>query len=126
MADFARQILNSPTVAGVVEEQAKLRPDATALIFEGREYSFQELDRWANRAAQAFAKLGIKAGDRVIWLAQNLGVFWPALLGCAKTGIVMTPVNWRLAPAEVAKIIDDAKPVLRVGEKAVYQSVESN
>ncbi|MEZ5895821.1 MAG: AMP-binding protein [Parvularculaceae bacterium] len=125
MADFARQILNSPTVAGVVEEQAKLRPDATALIFEGREYSFQELDRWANRAAQAFAKLGIKAGDRVIWLAQNLGVFWPALLGCAKTGIVMTPVNWRLAPAEVAKIIDDAKPVLLVGEKAFINPLKA-
>lgn len=112
-----RRILNSPTLSGVIEEQAKTIPDEVALLFEGRSWTYRQLDEWANRAAQAMLGLGMKRGDRICWLARNLSTFWPALLGASKTGVVMTPVNWRLAPAEIAQIITDAKPLLFVGEK---------
>ena len=40
-------------------------PDRTALIFEGKRFSFSELNDRANRLANALAGLGIKNGDRV-------------------------------------------------------------
>ena len=112
-----RRIFNAPTLSGVIEEQAAHAPDETALLFEGRRWTYSELEADANRAAQALLSLGLRRGDRLCWLARNVATFWSALLGAAKIGVVMTPINWRLAPAEIAQIITDAKPALFVGEK---------
>lgn len=112
-----RRIFNAPTLSGVIEEQARRLPNGTALIFEGRTWTYAGLDACANKAAQALLGLGLKPGDRLCWLARNVATFWHALLGASKIGVVMTPVNWRLAPAEIAHIIADAKPALFVGEK---------
>ncbi len=120
-----RRIFNAPTLSGLIEEQASLLPDETALIFEGKKTTYAELDARANRAAQAFKSLGLKRGDRVAWLARNVGTFWPALLGAAKIGVVMTPVNWRLAPAEIAGIIADARPSLFVIEKIFVEPLKA-
>ncbi len=111
-----REILNPPLVADLIREQARRQPDATGLIFEGRRISYGEMDARSNRAAQGLLALGVKRGDRIAWLARNVATFWDTLFGAMKIGAVMTPINWRLAPAEVLQIIDDANPVLLVGE----------
>ncbi|MFZ5618333.1 MAG: AMP-binding protein [Pseudomonadota bacterium] len=120
-----RRIINAPTLCGVVEEQAAKIGGETALIFEGRSFTYAELDAWANRAAQALLALGLKRGDRLGWLARNLATFWPAVLGASKIGVVMTPVNWRLAPAEIAGILKDARPALFVGERMFVDPLRS-
>ncbi len=112
-----RRIFNAPTLSGLVEAQAEHLPDDSALIFEGRTWTYAEMDARANRAAAALASLGLKRGDRLCWLARNVATFWHALLGASKIGVVMTPVNWRLAPGEIAQIVKDAQPALFVGEK---------
>jgi len=120
-----RRIFSAPTLSGLIEEQAHHLPDDVALIFEGKATTYAELDARANRAAQALMSLGLKHGDRLAWLARNVGTFWPALLGAAKIGVVMTPVNWRLAPAEIAGIIADAKPSLFVIEKIFVEPLKA-
>lgn len=112
-----RPIVHAPTLSGVIEEQARLQPDRLALTFEGRSWTYKELNAWSDQAAQALIACGLKRGDRLCWLARNLAAFWPSLIGASKIGAVMTPVNWRLAPAEIAQIISDAAPKLFVGEK---------
>lgn len=120
-----RRIFNAPTLSGLIEEQAQHLPNEPALIFEGRTTTYAELDERANRAAAAFLALGLKRGDRLAWLARNVATFWPALLGAAKIGVVMTPVNWRLAPAEIAGIIADARPSLFVVEKIFVEPLKA-
>lgn len=101
----------------LIRKQAADRPDRTGLIFEGKSFTYSELNSLSNKAGNAFLKLGIKPGDRIVWLAQNLPQFWFALFGAAKIGAVLTPVNWRLAPREVAQIVSDAGAVLLVSEQ---------
>ncbi len=120
-----RRIFNAPTLSGLIEEQARHLPDEAALIFEGKTTTYAALDERANRAAEALRSLGLKRGDRLAWLARNVATFWPALLGAAKIGVVMTPVNWRLAPAEIAGIIADARPSLFVIEKIFVEPLKS-
>lgn len=115
----SRRIISTPTIAALIEHQARDLPDVTALHFEGASWTYAELNDWSDRAATALSGLGLKRGDRLCWLARNLAVFWPTLFGAAKIGVVMTPINWRLAPAEIAQIIADARPALFVGEKAL-------
>ena len=51
---------------------------------------------------------GLAAGDRVALLDRNGLPYFDVLFGGALLGAVNVAVNWRLAPAEMAAIIDDA------------------
>jgi long-chain acyl-CoA synthetase len=96
------------TIADVVRNHAAERPDAPALIFEGRTVTFGELDRRSSQVAQALRAAGVTAGDRVAFVDKN-GIEWfDVTFGLAKLGAVSVSVNWRLAAPEMATIIRDA------------------
>jgi acyl-CoA synthetase (AMP-forming)/AMP-acid ligase II len=83
-------------------------PDRPALIFKGEAVSFAELDRRANRVANRLAAEGLAKGDRIALLCKNNVAWFELLLGAVKAGVVLVPVNFRLAPREVAFIVNDA------------------
>jgi len=102
------------SVADIARVQARLRPDAVAIWFEGRETTFGELDKASSRCAQALLAHGLKPGDRVGVLARNIDDFFVLWLGCVKARVTLAPVNWRLAPPEIAFILKDAGAKLLV------------
>jgi acyl-CoA synthetase (AMP-forming)/AMP-acid ligase II len=109
------------TSTGVLREmgdiprnQAQLRPDEVALWFEGRETTFKQWNDAANRCAQALLAHGLKPGDRVGVLARNLDDFFVLWMGAVKARVCIAPVNWRLAPPEIAFILKDAGAKLLV------------
>src|SRR5580692_8511550 len=81
------------TVAGLIRRLAR---------------SWSEEYRRACRVAQACRRDGLVAGDRVALLDRNGLPYFDVLFGGALLGAVNVAVNWRLAPAEMAAIIDDA------------------
>ncbi len=89
-------------------KRARLEPKKIGLIYEGREISYKEWNERANRAANGFAGLGIKAGDRVGLMMMNSPEFLECFFGLAKIGAISVPLNWRLAPPEIAYISKDA------------------
>lgn len=96
------------------------RPESTCLIFEDQTVTFAELDARSGRVAGALHTRGIGAGDRVAIIAHSHPAFFELLLGCAKAGSIMVPINQRLSPREVDEILADAAPSLLVlgGEHA--------
>lgn len=120
-----RRIFTTLTIADILSEQAAAQPGALALVFEGRRYTHAEMERRANQAANALLSLGVGPGDRVCWLARNVATFWHAIAGAAKIGAIMTPVNWRLAPAEIAAIAQDATPAVFIAEKPFLDALRA-
>ncbi len=109
-------------LADMVRERAKSRGDAIAYEFEGRTTSFAEFDVKTNKVANALMAMGLKKGDRIAYLGKNSDIYFELLLGAIKAGVVMAPVNWRLAGPEVAFIVEDCKaPVLFVGPAFITQ-----
>ncbi len=53
------------TMAGLAQEYARTRPDATAVSFKGRRLTHAEIEKEAAAFAAGLAKLGVAAGDRV-------------------------------------------------------------
>ncbi|MEH3143131.1 MAG: long-chain-fatty-acid--CoA ligase [Mycobacterium kyogaense] len=94
-------------LADVVRGQGLQRPGAAALIVGDRTITYGELDDRSNRVAQAFAAAGVRRGDRVAFIDRNGAEFFEVTAGLAKLGAVGVPVNWRLAPAEMAHILAD-------------------
>lgn len=97
------------TVAGVVRHHGQHRPDRRAITSEGHVLSWGELDHRSNQVAQALAAEGVRRGDRVAFLDKNGPEFFEVLFGAAKLNAVTAPVSWRLAPAEMRDIINDAE-----------------
>ena len=106
------------TIAGIVRTHGAERPDSPALEFEGRTISFGELDRRSSQLANALAQLGVQAQDRVAFLDKNGPEYFEVLFGGGKLNAINVAVNWRLAPAEMAYILNDADVrVLVVGSE---------
>ena len=89
--------------------------DETAYWFEGRETSFSEVNTRTSQIANGLIELGVKPGDRVCYLGKNMDVYYEILFGAVKARGAMTGVNNRLAPPEIAYILNDSEaPVLFV------------
>jgi long-chain acyl-CoA synthetase len=97
------------TTADVVRVHARERGGKVAVVQGDLRMTWEELDRRSNRVANALAAAGVGAGDRVAFLDKNGYEYFEVLFGAAKLNAVTVNVNWRLAPPEVAWIVDDAQ-----------------
>jgi bile acid-coenzyme A ligase len=92
--------------------RAELTPDAPAVAAEGRTLRWAELDRRTNRAAHALLARGVKTDDLVTIALPNGLSFIEACFACWKAGATPQPVSPRLAPPELAAVIELANPPL--------------
>ncbi|HEX2561435.1 long-chain-fatty-acid--CoA ligase [Phenylobacterium sp.] len=95
-------------IADAVRDQARRRPDAPAIRFEGRETTYAAFDRLSSQAAQAMRAAGVRPGERVGVLAKGTDDFFALWFGALKIGACLCPVNWRLAAPEIAFVLKDA------------------
>ncbi len=93
----------------VLEQNARTGGDRTALIFGATRVSFADLVHRSIAVSQALLAAGLGPGDRVVHVATDSPVLYELLYGCARVGVVLVPVNWRLAVDEVDYIIDHAE-----------------
>jgi fatty-acyl-CoA synthase len=113
MFDFSRL----ESVADIPRIHAKERPNAVALDFNDRVTTYAELDTRTSRVAQGLIAAGAAPGARVGYLGKNIDRYFEVLLGAFKARAVIVGVNWRLAPPEVAYVLNDAAcEILFVGK----------
>lgn len=95
-----------------IETHAHIRPNKVALVdrVSGISYTYLDLYRTSRLQAQRLAALGIKPGDRVAVYSQNRPEILELLLACGWLGACLVPLNWRLAPQELEKIVEDCAP----------------
>ncbi|NLN60707.1 MAG: long-chain fatty acid--CoA ligase [Deltaproteobacteria bacterium] len=94
-----------------VSKRGRLYPERPFLREEtGRDFDNGTFDRRVNRMAHALAGLGLSKGDRVAVLMTNSSEFLEVFFACAKTGVIMVPLNFRLATPELAYILRDSAP----------------
>jgi acyl-CoA synthetase (AMP-forming)/AMP-acid ligase II len=102
------------TLADMIRGRGVDHADAPAITFADRTITYAELDARSNQVAHALHAAGIGRGDRVAILDKNVPEFFELLLGASKLGAVLAAVNWRLAPPEVAQILNDSTARLLV------------
>lgn len=98
-----------PTTFGeALARHAAERPQQVALRFEDRVTDYATFDRHVTQIANGLLAMGLKKGDRVAYLGKNSDWAVELALGTARAGMVLVPVIWRLAPAEVDGILRDS------------------
>jgi long-chain acyl-CoA synthetase len=108
------------TIAGLARVHGRERPNQPALTAGDRTLTYGELDHRSSQVAQALAAEGVGPDDRVAFLDKNSVEYFELLLGGGKLNAVNVAVNWRLAPPEVAGIVQDSEAkVFVVGQEFV-------
>ncbi|MBZ4016053.1 AMP-binding protein [Streptomyces purpurogeneiscleroticus] len=109
---------------GLLTAAARRHPDALAAEGPDGRLSYAELDALAEHFADALFHQGLRAGDRlVIWSyksVQTIAVMQAAL----RLGAIYVPVTGSNPPARLIKIVDDARPVLVLGDEAALRRAD--
>ena len=92
-----------------LETSARRYPDKAALVFFGRAMPYRELAHTAERLAAYLHSVGVRQGDRVILLMQNLPQLVAAHFAILRANAVVVPVNPMNLAEELKHYITDGE-----------------
>src|SRR5690242_15122199 len=96
------------SLGGIIREQARRQGARPMITYGARTITWREMDERSSRVAQGFLAAGLREQSRVAFLDKNGPEYFEVLLGGGKANVVNVAVNWRLTPAEMAYVINDA------------------
>src|SRR5262249_39609554 len=83
-------------------------PQKPAILFEGRTWTFSDLDRLSASYARGLAGSGVRRGDRVAVFAETSPEVVVALLAHYRIGAIHVPINTRYRGEEITHILSDS------------------
>ncbi|MBW1644011.1 MAG: long-chain fatty acid--CoA ligase, partial [Deltaproteobacteria bacterium] len=107
-----------------IYKRALTYPDRPFLKCGNIEYNNRQFNERVNRMAHAFLKLGVKKGERVATLMVNSSEFLEVFFACAKTGMIIVPLNFRLVAPELEYIINDCAPIVLIYSSDFLEKIE--
>jgi acyl-CoA synthetase (AMP-forming)/AMP-acid ligase II len=100
-------------------------PGKTAVVCGDQRFTYAQFAERASRLAGALRQTGVKAGDRVAFLSLNCHRLLEAYYGVLEAGAVLLPLNVRLAPNELAYILNDAGAKVLFLQQEFLQAADS-
>ncbi|WP_156765901.1 AMP-binding protein, partial [Mycobacterium sp. E342] len=111
-----RGVLTQPAAPGlsipqVFAAQVARNPEAVALSFGDRSWTYRELDEAANRLAHLLVSHGVGPGGCVGLLVPRCGEAVVAILAVLKTGAAHVPMDPGMPAARIEFLLTDAAPI---------------
>lgn len=104
------------TVGGWLADSARMFAARVAVDDRGVQTTYAALERRVSRLGQRLTQAGYRPGDRVATLTGNSADHVALLFACARLGLALVPLSWRLAASELAEQLSLADPALVVVE----------
>lgn len=99
---------------------AELQPEQAAMTFEGRTWTWAELQDRVRRVTGALLAADVRRGDVVAFLDKNHPACLEVTLGASELGAANAVLNWRLSAEELVYVINDSGArILFVGAEFV-------
>jgi fatty-acyl-CoA synthase len=105
---------SSHTIADIVEEIAKAKPENPAIFFQDEVVTYRALHERANRVAHWAHARGIGYGDVVALFMENRPDYIAVWMGLIRLGAVVALINTNLRGAPLAHSISIALPKLSI------------
>lgn len=104
------------TVGALLRRTVSRNGPTNAVLFEGREWTYAELEIGVDRVARRLLDLGLQQGARIAAYGANSDVYLFLFLACAKAGLVHVPVNFALKGDELNYLLNDSGASLVVAD----------
>ncbi|HBC57712.1 MAG TPA: acyl-CoA synthetase [Gammaproteobacteria bacterium] len=99
-------------------------PDRLALVSDDyREFSFGEVGARVNQLSRGFASLGLKTGDCVAILLNNVPEWIEVYMATQQSGLFLTAINYHLTGPEVAYILENSESKVFITTTKYKESV---
>ena len=105
-------------IAQSLAHTVKVAGNRPAIACGETEYTWSQFAYRTDCLARGLAHVGIKPGERLAVLMLNCHRYFELYYACARMGVVIVPVNIRLAPPEVAFLLQDSEARALVVDKA--------
>ncbi len=103
------------SVGAMVTNSAKIFGDKTALVFDSKTWSFNDIDRMSTRLALQLKYMGVRFGDVVSLYSPNCPEWIISYYGIMKAGAIVNPLNLMLTASEAAFAISDCNAIGVIG-----------
>ena len=97
-------------IGSLVERNARLFGSKLAFVTDQAKLTHAEFAARAFAFGNALTARGLGFQSRVAILMRNRIECLEAMFGCGCAGFIAVPLNWRLAEAELVKIVKDCQP----------------
>lgn len=102
-------IATAPYTQGeLLEDRAERNGDRIFLYFKDKIFTYEDMNNFANRCANAFLKQGTTKGDKISIMLPNCPEYLFIWFGSAKTGVVEVPINTSYKGEFLRHIIDQS------------------
>ena len=115
----------------VLDELAVTKPDKRALVWvhekgEQHTFTFADLKRLSDKAANFFLSQGIKKGDKVMLILKRHYQFWYTIMALHKIGAVTIPATHLLTKKDIEYRVNAAgiKMIVSTADGIVADSIE--
>jgi fatty-acyl-CoA synthase len=105
-------VSGSLTLGRWIRDRARSTPARVAIDCRGVETTYADLDERSERLAAGLLEAGLAPGDRVATLTATSPEHVVVFFACAKAGLILMPLNTRLAAPELAYQLADAEPAV--------------
>lgn len=120
-AEFA---IPDSSCAEIFQENVRLFPNQTALVYFDTPFTYLELDQLTSKFLQILRDFKVAKGDRVALYMQNVPAYIIAEYGCWKNGTIVVPMNPMLKEREIEYLLNDCTPKLIICEENLYPTVK--
>src|SRR5438105_15785616 len=100
-------------------------PNKVGVVCDDHRFTYAQFAERAWRLAGALRDAGARPGDRIAFLSTNCHRLLEAYYGVLEAGCVLLPLNIRLAPQELAYVLNDAGVTTLFLESAFLPLVEA-
>ena len=94
----------------VIDSFSRISPERIVVRDDSRALSYEKLALHGTNLANYFNIKGVSKGDRVGLLAYNCVEFAELMYATSKLGVILMPINFRLALDEILEIFKDSTP----------------
>ncbi|MCX7920707.1 MAG: amino acid adenylation domain-containing protein [Clostridia bacterium] len=114
------------TIAQLFEEQAERTPDNIAVVFEGKQLTYRELNSRANQLARMLKEKGVGAESVVAIMAQRSMEMIVGIIGILKAGGAYVPIDPSYPLDRIQYMLEDSKAHILLTERKLVEKCPMN
>lgn len=116
---LSEDIQTPSTLIELFEEQVARTPNNTALVFSGKEISYEELNEKSGKVAELLIASGIKSGDFIACFQEQSIERIITLLGIMKSGGAYVPLDTTYPVERIKTILNDTHAKMLITSEKV-------